>query len=677
VNKKSLLCLLILFVTVPLWAAPVYLTFTGKAEGAIDKSQVHLKLEELDVPVTDLLFVDTGNRTSQVLAHPGGRRLYVFVYDFIFSTPESLLQARKTTEAFLAKIPTDDLISIAGITAQDGLKLFCTPTADRNKVIAGLNWIGKKKLEGMVEGPEGNLYPEDFSESAKPLALSTDDVFLQNIKSYAVAEKDKKEIRPVLLQSIADLGFLLSALDGRKHVILFSPGADSSGLSINLPLREKVSKKKTTDANAAEPEHQDLDSIMDTTITQEKMEKMASAGPRKKPQKQSGETLPDLIAGTDAHVHIFHSGSQEFGLFKNLASRTEGTFVTTGTDVNSTIDQIVSSDKTFYVVSANAATDKMKDLNAVHLDVQNQEVKVSTKWLVPKIPSNYTSTEKKAKVAENIYKNYVHPPDSFHFWADFMLGENNSRIPAFVQIDGPSLLQTKADLLDLEFYAFATDKTGAVLDFSYFVFSLDLKNKTLVDKLKNSGIKIWNVLLGNLQPATIHWTIVNLQTNEMLDQSVPIEGIESSMTLTQPFFPSMNLNWIVWPQPNQTSTKRGLEISYPYKEGKDLMFFPDISPVLKKAAEGQVFYLRAYNLSTPGKIPNMRVSLVDSGGKANEVKTLGLLQNPTPVEPKGMGMFWRLGAVPDLAPGDYQLKISTLDPAKNQEIVREFITHVQ
>src|SRR4029079_14048564 len=132
----------------------------------------------------------------------------------------------------------------------------------------------------------------------------------------------------------------------------------------------KVSKKKTADANTPELEHQDLDSIMDTTITQEKMEKMASAGARKKPQKQSGETLPDLIAGTDAHVHIFHSGSQEFGLFKNLASRTEGNFVTPGSDVSSTVDQIVSSDKTFYVVSADASTDKMKDLNAVHLDVQ-------------------------------------------------------------------------------------------------------------------------------------------------------------------------------------------------------------------------------------------------------------------------------------------------------------------
>jgi hypothetical protein len=42
-----------------------------------------------------------------------------------------------------------------------------------------------------------------------------------------------------------------------------------------------------------------------------------------------------------------------------------------------------------------------------------------------------------------------------------------------------------------------------------------------------------------------------------------------------------------------------------------------------------------------------------------------------------MGMFWRLAAVPDLAPGDYRLKISALDPTNNQEIVREIPAHVQ
>lgn len=405
--------------------------------------------------------------------------------------------------------------------------------------------------------------------------------------------------------------------------------------------------------------------------------KMASGGLRRRPQKQSGENLPELIAGTDSHVHIFHNGQQEHGLFKTLASRTKGNFFVSSADVNSTIDQILASDRTFYVVKAEVPADKIKDLNNVKLEVQGKEVTVSPKWLIPKIPANFTALEKKAKIAESIYKNYGKPPANYRFWADFVLDQNNSRIPAFVQIDGPSLLQNKAELVDLEFYAFTTDKKGSVLDFSYFVFSLDLTNKSLQDKLRSSGVKIWNILLGNLQPTTIHWSIVNLQTNEMMSQAVQIEGIEPSMTMTQPFFPAINLNWMVWPNPTQNLTKRGKEISYPYREGKDMVFFPDFSPVLKKSVDGQVLYLRVYNLPTPGKIPNVRVSLVDGGGKANEVKTLGLMQNPTPVEPKGMGMFWKLATLPNVAPGDYQLKISTLDPAKNQEIVREVRTTVQ
>jgi hypothetical protein len=116
---------------------------------------------------------------------------------------------------------------------------------------------------------------------------------------------------------------------------------------------------------------------------------------------------------------------------------------------------------------------------------------------------------------------------------------------------------------------------------------------------------------------------------------------------------------------------------YHYKEGKDMLFFPDISPFLKKSVDGQVFFLRVYNLPSAGKIPSVRVSLVDSNGKTNEVKTLGLLQNPTPVEPKGLGLFWRLATLPDVPAGDYQLIISTTDPAKNQEITRELTAQVQ
>ena len=108
-----------------------------------------------------------------------------------------------------------------------------------------------------------------------------------------------------------------------------------------------------------------------------------------------------------------------------------------------------------------------------------------------------------------------------------------------------------------------------------------------------------------------------------------------------------------------------------------MFFFPDMSPALKKSVNGQVFYLKVYNLATPDKIPPVRVTLVDSGGKTSEVRTLGLLQNPTPVEPKGMGLFWKLSTLPDIPPGDYQLRISTLDPAANREITRQVKASVQ
>jgi len=659
-------------------AESVYLTFVDPSGGPIQKGQVSLKLEELDSPVSDLVLIDTANRSPEILSHPAGRRLYVFVFDFLFSSPDSLLQARKTTEAFINAIDKTDLIAVAGITGQDGLKMYCVPTVDRNKVFAGLNLMGQKKVEGMMEGPEGNLYPEQFTPNTTPVALVPDETFAQNIKTYAISEKEKKEARPVLLQSVADLGFLLSSLKGRKHVILFTPGSDTGGLSINLPLRDKAPKKKKGQLDQpVEIAHEDFDSITDTSLTEERVQAKASAGPRKRPRKEKGETLPDLVAGTDAHVHIFHGGAQEHDLFKQLASRTGGNFYAPGTDTNTAIRQILSSDKTYYAIKVEAATDKMKDLNTVKLQVQGKEVLSSHKWLIPKTPANFTSMEKKAKIAENIYKPEFKTPKHFHFWTDFVLDPGGSRIPSFVQIDGPQVLQTKEEIIDLEFYAFATDETGAVLDCSYFVFSLDLTNKSLQERLKSSGIKIWNVLLGNMKASSVHWTILNLQTSEMFSQSVPVTGLNTDMTMTQPFFPSMNLNWMAWPNPMQNQTKRGIPISYPYIEGKDMVFFPEFSPVLKRTDEKQVVFLRVFNLPVPGKIPRMKMALVDSAGKTTDVPVLGLMQNPTAMEAGGMGMFWQLGKLPEIVPGNYRLRVSTFEPAQNKEIIREVTATVQ
>ena len=678
--RSTIILILFLIASAPsLVADPVYLTFLASEHGPLDKGQVTVRFDEVEGTVTEVLPVDTSNRPPAILQHPGGRRLYVFVYDFLFSSPENLVQARKNTEAFISKIPKEELIAIAGINGVDGLKMYCAPTADRNKVIAGLNWMGQKKVTGMLEGPEGNLYPENFSGSETPLALLPDATFLQNIRGYAIREKDQEKMRPVLLQGLADLGFLLSTINGRKHLLLFTPGTNTEGLSIHLPLRTAPPKRKPGAADQApDVPHDDLDSITDTTMTKERMlSRAGEGGYKRKGQKQSGDTLADLIAATDTHVHVFHNGTQEHNLFKNLTTRSAGNFVTPEQDVASVIDKVLSSDRMFYVMKADVAVDKMKDLNNMRINVQGKDITASSKWLLPKIPANYTSMEKKAKIAENIYKDYGRPPAEYGFWSDFLLEQNGSRLPSFVQIDGPSLMQNKSEFVDLEFYGFSTAQDGSVLDFTYFVFSVDLTNKNLKEKLKSSGVKIWSVLLGNMQPATVNWTIMNLQTNELVDQSVPIDGIAPAMTMTQPFFPSLNLNWMVWPAPTSSTTKRGKEITYPYKEGKDMLFFPDISPVLKKSVDGQVFFLRVYNLPSAGKIPPVRVSLVDSSGKANEVKTLGLMQNPTPVEPSGMGLFWKLATLPNVPPGEYQLKITALDPARNQVIQREVKTKVQ
>src|SRR5262245_55193412 len=79
-----------------------------------------------------------------------------------------------------------------------------------------------------------NFYTANFSPSPPEIQLLSDDAFLANLKAYTVPDKAKPAMAPLFVQSFVDLASLLSTIDGRKNLIIFSPGTDVKGLNVDL-----------------------------------------------------------------------------------------------------------------------------------------------------------------------------------------------------------------------------------------------------------------------------------------------------------------------------------------------------------------------------------------------------------------------------------------------------------
>jgi hypothetical protein len=665
------LLILILAVVSSLSAESAYLTFVEPESGAtLQKTNVSLVVEKTAVNVDELLYVDTTKPSPDILYKPAARRYFVLLFDLIFNSPDELLQARKAAEAFLSKVGKDDLVAVAWIGPKDGLKWSCAFTTDRDKIITGMNLLGQDKPKTMLKGPDGNFYSQQFSATPKPVVLVDEPTFLQTMKGISVPDAKKREdLTPLVLQGLVDTGFLLGTIDGRKNILFFTNGFDTSGLSVDLGLQDKAPRKgqqETSDQPSAE--HKDLDTVIDVQTIQQENEK-AAAGPVR--HKQVGvEALPDLLQGADAHFHIFHSGEKEFGFLKDLSEKTQGSYSHQTTDVSAWVEKTLASDQTFYVVGWTPNLATLKHLNTIKMEVAGKKISAAEKWLARKLYSEYSPAEKEMHIAASMYTDYG-AAGAERFWNDFVFENDVSKIVSFVQMDGSDIIKNKpAKMATYELYSFTMNHDQSTSDFSSNQLELDLANKTLNERLSKTGIKVWNVLLGSKDTNAVRCVLVHSQTGDTISRSVPMQIADSELTMSCPFFPALNFDWILWPKPDQDVSKRGIPVHFPYNVDQNY-FFPDLTPHVKKSETGRVFYVKFYNILPESKNPPISIFLVDSSGKSTEIQQFALLRKPNAVDHGGMELFWKLLVIPDVPPGSYNLKVQIRDTMHNKVVERQ------
>ena len=624
----------------------MYTTFVDRdSGGALDRNSLSLKIDKKDVPVNDLIFVDVSKRTPDVLFHPGGRRSYVLVFDLIFSKPEELLQARKEAVVFIEKLGKEDLISIAGISRMAGLQFLCTLTADPEKIYSGLNAIGRERSPEWTEGPEGYYYSSRFDPESAPVQLLAEDAFLKQVQSFAASEKKKEDARPFFIQALVNLSFYLSTVEGRKNILLFTPGFDTSGIG-----------------RSREIEVPEL--VMQETSEDERLEIQQRESAPDAPSFEVDE-VPDFIAGSDSHMYVISNRDNE--LFRTLTEKTEGKVIP-AEKWEEELSRLLDQDSKYYVVGWDGKPEKdFKGLHALRLESSGKEL-VTQQRITPKPASEYILLEKKLNFSEAIYKNYS-KSTSYQFLADFILTDAAAKIPVITQIPPTEILKKDVSELILEFYGCAIDSTGVIQD-SYLVpVRLDVKNKKLQERLSGAGLKVWSTLLSKPEPATIRSVIANWKTGEFTTLQTQVEMNNANLTVSYPFFPGLDPG-IVWPTPDNAIERRGFQISYPYTIEANL-FFPDLDPAIPKGEKERFLYMKIYNKPPASKNPPIRLRLENNSQKTFEIDQFQLSQKPIPLPHNGLELIWDILAMPDVPPGSYQLQVEITDSATGKTILRK------
>lgn len=612
----------------------------------LQQQNIALKVDKKDTPVTWFLFVDTAQRTPEGLFQPAARRHYILLFDLVFSSPDDLLQARKDAMTFLEKLGNDDLVSVAGISRKSGLRFYCTFTMDRSKIIAGFNALGKETSPDWMEGPEGYFYSTKFSSASAEVSLLPDADFLQQVKTLVPSDPKKNDPRPAFVQGIVDLSFYLSNVDGRKNILLFSPGFNTEGI-----------KRSSSDIEVPEL-------VMRETSEEEQLEQQRQQADRSQGPSFDVERVPEFIAGSDSHVHVFTKADNDF--YKALANSTGGIYSTKSSGASEEISKILATDSRYYVVAWDGKTEKeFKSLHSVKIEASGKVI-ANQQRIAPKASADYAPIEKKLNVSEAIYRDYSPLPE-MHFWTDFLLENNVAQVPCFLQISGKDILKRDLSDLTLEFYGAVIGTNNQVLDSASIPIRLDLKNKSLKERLSGSGLKAWNVLFSREEPVLVRSVVANWKTGEMYTFTGQLEISNSNLVNSSVFFPALNLDWIIWPTPSDPQTRRGVNVKFPYVVGYDL-FFPDLAPEIASDEKGRFFYFKIYNRPSDAKNPPIHIRLVDDKSQPVEITDFSLGQKPNPLDQNGVELFWKILSLPKVAPGSYIFQVDVTDPVTGKHL---------
>jgi VWFA-related protein len=644
--------------------------------------------------VVDLAAPESQRLSASIPA--AGRRHFLLIFDLTNSDPKHVMRARTAVaQSLLKTLNPADLVGMATYGANSGLKLVLGFTSDRRQILKAIDSLGLADLTdrmhhdpmlltmsaladaaGASQGqdtapPDGVSGVRGVARAAAGQALASamfqstlmavarESMANQRANLSAISEQVR-----ALTQSFAELARTMSAVSGRKLVVYFSEGFDSTILQGVDDIGEQQAISNTTMHGLGA--FTESDERFGSTRQNNRVEAMLEAF------RRSGCVIESVDIGGlrgDQDLDLGEKrASGEAALFQ-MAHDTGGELFRNFNDLSDAMARLARSTSLTYVLTFQPEGPLAAgSYHAIKVKLKNPprgaQVTFRPGYYAPRPFTQERPLEKMLAASDQLMSgNAGGSIATAVLAAPFRTGPDQRKayVPVIIEADGATLLAGGAGkTVPAEIYAYAVDAQGSIFDF--FDQNLRLDVEKAGPALRQGGLKFF----GHLElPAGEYSVRVLLRNGETgafgkraVVVTVPAFAGEEPVLLS-PFFPEASGRWTVVRESPRGEQR---DASYPFTVGAQA-YVPAALPRLQPG-EAVPVALVGYNLGGGQLEAKARVQGADGrdlGG--GDLRLAGS-------EPGGgtRPEVWRavFRAPRGLAPGQYRLIVTVTGPGGAQ-----------
>lgn len=657
--------------TVTLVEVPVQVTVDGDPLKTLTKDNFEIvegrkKQDIVSFEMVDLSVTEIEQAADIPVA---ARRHFLALFDLSTTDPQAISRAQEAaSDLILNGLHPTDLVGVATYSQAKGPQLILGFTPDRNQVRQAIYALGIAEA-----GRRGNVDPlglvigdldSDPSEAQGTAGsgfdaqaeLEEQRTATSHMRAREAMDQQKNDLA-AMTSSLESIANMLSAVEGRKHVLFLSEGFDSTvltGTSGMSPAEQQRMMDQAAAAGEGRSWEVDNDERFGNSEAQGAMRRMADTFRAADAVIQTID-IGGLVAGT-------HNKNAD-GLFY-MANETGGEMFTNYNDLGTAMGEMLQRTSVTYLIGYQP-----KDLK---YDGEFRKIEVRLKGAprgaravhrpgyYPTRPYDQQSPmERRLRIAQQVIGGQEGGSIGLSALATpFPVSGQKSYVPVLLEVNGKEVMGAQKDgVMTVDIYAYAQDSEGIVRDFFARRLGLDLGQAAA--QLQQTGLKYYGHLDLNPGEYTLRVLVRNEATGasglEVSTLEVPdVAGGE--IALVPPLAAEPIGKWVL-AREQEGDQREGVE--FPFLMDNQ-PFLPSARPNVQPGA-ALPLYLFAFNtgegsltataqiLTNEGEVKPAEIQLANDSGAAGVAK-LGAQVKPG-----------------KLNPGDYTLLVTLRNRASSEQ----------
>ncbi len=681
---------------------PVHVTKGGKPLYGLDKDNFELIVDRQKQKLLDFEVIDLSTLSgvpavgSSELLPVVARRHFLLLFDLSFADPAGVVRSQiAARKLVLDGLHPTDLVGVATYIEAVGAEVVLGFTSDRRQIDYALATLGalspaqriRDPLKIMIADQKQMLETGGFqhdleNHSPKPenpersngyeTTLMVDSMILANLKDRGALGgiASRSETRNQILalsSSLSELADHLASIQGRKHVVYFSEGFDSTSLLGT----DDTERSQELNQQAAVGEYWRVDSD----------ERYGDLG-----TQQGVFEMLDHFKRCDCAIQAVHTGGRrddstfdrrangEDSLFV-MADQTGGDLYRNYNDLSQAMESMLERTSLTYLLSFQTSEPgEPGEFYPIRVKLKGApkgaQLSHRQGYYAPKSYAALSAEERRFKTIELMMEGREGGLiDTSLLTVPFKMSDGKADVLTLLEIEGYSLLRGhQGPVVPTELFAYAIDENGAVADFLGQAIQLDLEK--VQPALDRRGFKF----LGRLQLDPGSYEIRVLVRNALTGATgmtvgrVDVPAFEQAESaLLPPLFIEPDGIWLIGEEQGGAAAAN----AYPLTFGRQKMV-PSARPFLRAGVPVPVL-LVGHNLDRGALTGASRLVPVDGGDPHDMELTV---QRRSDTEVAGIERLAATIAPGNAPPGDYHLEVTLRGAEGSQAVTSQIAVRV-